>query len=84
MTLKFDSTTLSPPAAPAAGTQWTLDAEGLYQATVSQSPLLGTHTVKIISSGNLGSAVPGSTAAVDESKLADILLRVKFRVLVTP
>lgn len=80
--LQFDATTLSPPATSPSPTQWVSEGDGLYKATVSNVTVLGRHTVKITSSGNLGSASTGTTAAIDESKLTDILLRVKLLVQV--
>lgn len=80
--LQFDATTLSPPATSSSPTQWVSEGDGLYKATVSNVTVLGRHTVKITSSGNLGSVSTGTTAAIDESKLTDILLRVKLLVQV--
>jgi hypothetical protein len=86
ITLTFDASPLRQPAMPPA--QWTGEAstielankiDGLYEATISNMTVLGSRTLMITSSGNLGSTSAGVIAKVDESKLTDILLRIKIR-----
>jgi hypothetical protein len=80
--LEVDDTTLSGLATQPVATQWALETEGLYKATVPNDAVLGKHTLKVASSGNVASAVAGSNAALDDSKLTDLFLRFTYRVKV--
>lgn len=80
--LEVDDTTLSGLATQPAATRWALETEGLYKATVPNDAVLGKHTLKVASSGNVASAVAGSNAALDDSKLTDLFLRFTYRVKV--
>lgn len=76
--LELDGVLLSPTVTLATPkeTDWSKDREGLYKAVVSNTTVVREHSISLISSGNLGAGTVGATAAIDESKLEDILLRV--------
>lgn len=82
VTLSVDDTSLTGPATPAAATQWAAESDGLYKATVPNDAVVGKHTLIVTASGNLASTTPGTTAALDDSKLTDIFLRFTYRVKV--
>jgi len=89
ISLTFDTTALPGPATSPGCTEWereesniapTNQIDGLYKATVSRVAVVGRHSLQITDRGNLGNTSAGAIAAVDESSLTDILLRMTFRI----
>jgi receptor-binding and translocation channel-forming TcA subunit of Tc toxin/ABC toxin-like protein/neuraminidase-like protein len=78
--LEFDSSELSPPrGTPPSPSSWSREGKGLYKATTSEKALIGQHTLKMTSSGNLGGEGGSSSGTLDDSKLTDILLKINLR-----
>jgi len=86
--LKFDGTLLSPKPSgntPSTESNWSDEksadekSTGLHSAKVSNVTVLGQHTVKIKSSGNLGNSNASAPGAIDTTRLTDIVLSMALK-----